>query len=100
MCNLVPLGAGDEYSHGLKWASNRRLCQLAWLALHLGHPTIHILELPHLKLFYFLGVGCDQQCFFIPHNTFCSNVLFGGLSHIRSADSQTSIKMLWQNTDM
>ena len=55
-----------------------RLCQLAWFALHVGHPTIHILELQHSKLFHFLGLVASSNVVFIPHNTFCSNVLFGG----------------------
>ena len=72
-----------------------RLCQFAWLASIQGILQSTLVP----KLFHFFYVGCDPQCFYFPTH-FAQMFYLGGLSHIRSADSQTSIKMLWQNTDM
>ena len=72
-----------------------RVVPIGLACQHSGHPTINI---GTQIIFFFFTLVATSNVFFPTH--FAQMFYLGGLSHIRSADSQTSIKMLWQNTDM
>ena len=61
MCNLVFLGAGDEYLHGPKWTSKSRFWQLAQVAQHIGHSTIHTGT--QITLFFYVGYNNNNNLF-------------------------------------
>ena len=97
MCNWCPLG---QVMNTRMVQTRTPLKQVVPIGLTCSALRSSYNQHWYLKylIFFTLVVTSNVFLYIITH--FAQMSYLGGLSHIRSADSQTSIEMLWQNMDM